>query len=281
MRVFICWSGERSHHVARALHRWLPQVMQAVVPWISSEGIDKGADWNQKLAEELESTDFGVLCLAQDNLDARYILFEAGALAKSFGKASVCPLLIDIPVSAVKAPLSHFQATKLEKEDICRLVQTINGHCGDRKLGEEMLRNSFEKWWDEFAEEVKQENLPPLEIEEGAGGVLPDREEVLEELIALARRTDSRIAEALQKVRKVTHPQIRTQSIVTARKMADDATAVEVVNNALGDRFGNSSILDPDDQDKNRFLLFVGPEQHSGVITLLAANGWQVRQIGF
>lgn len=42
MRVFISWSGETSHKVALALHGWLPKVVQALNPWVSTEDMIYG-----------------------------------------------------------------------------------------------------------------------------------------------------------------------------------------------------------------------------------------------
>lgn len=43
MKVFISWSGETSKKVALALKAWLPNVIQALDPWMSDKDIEKGA----------------------------------------------------------------------------------------------------------------------------------------------------------------------------------------------------------------------------------------------
>lgn len=82
MKVFLSWSGESSHAIAEKLHKWLPMVIQKIEPYISTE-IEKGTRWASDIASELEVCAFGIACVTQENKDAPWLLFEAGALSKS------------------------------------------------------------------------------------------------------------------------------------------------------------------------------------------------------
>ncbi len=88
MKVFISWSGDRSRVVAEALRDWLPNVIQALDPWIS-EDIAKGTKWLSKIDEELDKARVGIICSTMENCAATWIVFEASALAKSYARDSV------------------------------------------------------------------------------------------------------------------------------------------------------------------------------------------------
>ena len=89
MKVFLSWSGSRSHKVALVFRDWLPSVIQEIVPYVSSEDIDKGARWSTDIAKELSDSKFGILCVTRDNINAPWLTFEAGALSKTMDKAFV------------------------------------------------------------------------------------------------------------------------------------------------------------------------------------------------
>lgn len=62
MKLFLSWSGTVSQRIAEALREWLPNVVQSVQPWMSSEDIEKGVRWSIDIAAELSQTRVGILC---------------------------------------------------------------------------------------------------------------------------------------------------------------------------------------------------------------------------
>lgn len=147
--VFISWSGARSRAVAEFLHGWLPKVIQATKPWLSSEDIDKGSRSQAEIATALEGIKVGVICLTPENLEEPWILFEAGALSKTVDdKTRLCTYLIGgLQPEDVGAPLGTFQATKAEKGDTRKLLQTINSALSDAPLSKDDLDDVFEAMW--------------------------------------------------------------------------------------------------------------------------------------
>jgi len=191
MLVFLSWSGARSKKVAEVFKSWLIQVIQAVEPWISSD-IDKGARWSPAIADQLEKSKIGIICLTKENLTAPWILFEAGALSKT-KDAYVCTFLLDIQAADVQQPLGQFQHTTLAKEDIQRLVRTINLallDSGERPLKDGILEKAFETYWPTLSEQLSDLSKQRVADEP------PQRadREVLQEILDLSRIQDRRLA---------------------------------------------------------------------------------------
>jgi hypothetical protein len=190
MKVFISWSGERSQAVAQALRDWLPNVIQAVEPWMSETDIAKGARWGFDMARELDETRVGIICLTPENLNAPWILFEAGALSKTLEDTYVCPYLLDVRPADLEGPLAQFQAATAEEEDTRKLVQTINRALGDEALAEERVNDAFRVWWPQLQERLA--STPAAEGEQETGR--SDRE-ILEEMLVSIRALERQIAQ--------------------------------------------------------------------------------------
>lgn len=152
MKVFVSWSGELSKKYASFLKNWLEQCIQSVEVFFSAEDIEKGETWHTKLSNELRDTNFGIVCLTSENVNAPWIHFEAGALSKMLD-SRVATLAINVNFSDIKGPLSTFQATKLEKDDIFQLLQSIN-NSQEKALSEGKLKASFEAFWPNFEKHI-------------------------------------------------------------------------------------------------------------------------------
>jgi predicted nucleotide-binding protein len=147
MKVFLSWSGEQSRLVAEALRDWLPAVIQAVQPWLSSEDISKGSRWLVSISEILRNTDVGIICLTRNNLQAAWLHFEAGALSKRLDQSLLAVYALDVLPSEVSSPLAQFQITQAEKEDTFRLIKSINSFLEPNALSSKILEEVFEIWW--------------------------------------------------------------------------------------------------------------------------------------
>ena len=189
MKVFLSWSGDRSKAVAEELGAWLARVIQAVEPWISS-GMEKGVRWQGEVADRLEEAKIGIVCLTSSNLTAPWILFEAGALSKTQG-SYVCTFLLDISPADIEPPLGQFQHTVFAREDVLKLVRTINEAvkaAGDRFLSDENTLAVFNTFWPQL-----EGGLNRIKgFEEAKSTPRPERE-LLEEMLEILRNQEQRV----------------------------------------------------------------------------------------
>lgn len=189
MKVFLSWSGELSHKTAVIFRDWLPSVIQSIVPYVSSEDIDKGARWSTDIAKELDNATFGILCVTKENVHAPWLTFEAGALSKTMEKAAVSPFLFDIKRSEVSGPILQFQSTIFEKEDLKKLVYSLNRACGAETLSDERLEKAFSVWYPTLEEQLNNllQNRPLVPVVDKKEESIDSSSEILEEILDLTR----------------------------------------------------------------------------------------------
>ena len=189
MKVFISWSGEPSRSIALAISDWLPSVINDARPFISAgESIDKGARWGEELADALQETNFGIICLTAHNQNSRWLNFEAGSLGKLSSQSLVMTLLLGIEATDVDLPLSQFQATLFESEDFFKLIRSLN-RVSSTPAEDRHLQARFEALWPKLFDDVSQilsgVVKPPA--------TLRSHSDMLSELVGLARDQDKRI----------------------------------------------------------------------------------------
>jgi hypothetical protein len=164
MKAFMSWSGEKSHEVAIAFEEWIPCVIQAVDPWVSSKDIDRGSIWFNEILIQLKDTNFGIVFLTKDNQDKPWLLFESGALSKGLTENRICTVLVDLNVKDIDSgsPFRHVNHTSLEKRSVLALVKTINKHLDSGQVPENRLEKSFNALWEDLNDKIKTilESLP-------------------------------------------------------------------------------------------------------------------------
>ena len=153
MKIFVSWSGETSKNYAKFLKEWIEQCIQSTVVFYSEDDIEKGEHWHDRLSTELQDASFGIVCLTSENINAPWIHFEAGALAKMLD-SKVATLAININFAEIKGPLNSFQATKLDRDDILKLLKSIN-NAQDRPLEEKKLETTFNAFWPQFQDMIE------------------------------------------------------------------------------------------------------------------------------
>lgn len=184
MKIFISWSGDKSKEIASVFKDWIPAVIQAAKPYFSPSDIDKGARWSNEIAQELEASRIGLICLTDDNLQAPWLMFEAGALSKSMDKARVCPMLFGVEPTDLAGPLVQFQAAPFSKDEVHKVIKTINAQLGESALQPSVVDSVFEKWWPELDEKVQK---ALAKERKKSGSELRSDRELLEEVLKISR----------------------------------------------------------------------------------------------
>lgn len=192
MKVFIGWSGERSKAMAQAFHDWIPLILHNVEPWVSEADIEAGERWGEVVAKELADSNFGIICVTRENVNSPWVLFEAGALAKTMQGSKVIPLLLDLEIRDITGPLAQFQAKKVEKPGVSEVINSIN-QTANNVVPEARIRELFEALWPKLEKEVKA-----IPKHSGAEKHVRPQHEILEELVVSVRSLDSKLREVTE-----------------------------------------------------------------------------------
>jgi len=158
MKVFLSWSGTKSRLYAEVFNKYISIIIPGIETFMSSEEIDKGMRWGDKIAKELHGTDYGILFVTNDNVSSSWLNFEAGALSKSIDAGRVAPLLIDAKIEELAGtPISQFQASLFDKDELKKLIISIAKSGSTTKV--EIVSQYFEKFWADIEREIEEKIL--------------------------------------------------------------------------------------------------------------------------
>jgi len=150
MKIFLSWSGGESKKTAALLKNWLILIFPTLDIWVSSEDINAGERWAKELFDRLEKTEFGILCLTEENKESPWLLYEAGALSKSIDSGRIVPFVSGIDFSQLPDPLTHFQAVHSDEEGARKLVQAISAILPNNHRSDSSIEKLFDLLWPEL-----------------------------------------------------------------------------------------------------------------------------------
>ncbi|HBK10836.1 MAG: toll/interleukin-1 receptor domain-containing protein [Planktomarina temperata] len=189
MKVFISWSGTRSKAMANALKEWIPLIVQHAKPFVSDKDISAGDRWAQAIAGELESSDFGILCITPENISSEWIMFEAGALSKSMQVGKVIPLLFGLELSDLSGPLQQFQASKVNEQGMLETLNAINAASDDKKTDDAHIQQLVPALWPKL-----QEKIDAIPAKAESKNHVRPQTEVMEDLVSQVRGLATRMS---------------------------------------------------------------------------------------
>jgi hypothetical protein len=154
-KVFITWSQPRARALAASIVDWLPMVVPGVKPWMS-DLVEKGAAWSARIGDRLTSAAYGIVIVTPENMNERWLLFEAGALAHATTTQLCVPLLLDLEPRQLQPPLSQLQAVRVtEREDVKNMVLGIAQACGANTWSPPQIEKAFTNSWPDLQNHVK------------------------------------------------------------------------------------------------------------------------------
>lgn len=206
MKIFISWSGDRSKMIANALKSWLEKFFQTVEVFMSESDIEPGTRWAFRLNEELQISNYGIICLTPENQNSQWILFEAGALSNQV-KNHVTPLLFQLKEGEVKGPLSQFQYLKVDEDGLQKLANAINKNL-EKPLSREIMNEYFRAWWNELNRALGE---VPAEPKEAVPDKRQDRE-LIEEILQYTRNQTLK-EDRIMRLRGMSESEIRKMNI--------------------------------------------------------------------
>lgn len=145
--LFISWSGDRSHELAKWLHKWFHQLTPSVNVYFSAD-IMPGVSWIDHVRDQMSKANAAVFCVTPDNVDSRWINYELGLVVGASDARFALILLLDIDPSDLPSPLSHYQASTFSKETIISLFRVAS----DVKTNTDDL---IDAQWPQMYEEAK------------------------------------------------------------------------------------------------------------------------------
>jgi hypothetical protein len=226
--TLLSWSTERSKAAATALRGWLPRMIQRCAPWMSAEDVHAGKRWRRETAQALNTVKVGVVCATRDNLDRRWLNYEAGALSVRLPQEErVIVYCLDLSPADCGDPLSDFQGVTADEAGTLKLVRSINAAM-DEQIKDTDLEELFKVMWPGLKAEL--DKIPPSSTK--APPQRPDRE-VLDEILARVKgieRDDGNAAGPIDRLFRFSPPDAATLAAMLKQRQESEAFTAAIID---------------------------------------------------
>lgn len=190
LRVFISWAGKRAEMIGQGFHDFLPDVVNAIQPFISGSDIDKGTQWREVLTGNLQESMCEIVCLTPESRESVWVAFETGAISRAAGgpegaKSRIWTYLLGLESRQVQlTPFAEYQATTATEADTFALIGSINALSPDRVSAESLKRKFKKVFWPNFSKVLGKARTIPA----GSGPAPTASEsELLSEVLSTVR----------------------------------------------------------------------------------------------
>jgi hypothetical protein len=162
LKVFISWAGDRANAIGTGFHEFLPDVVNAVQPFMSGRNIDKGTRWSEVLNSSLQESSCAIVCLTRESMQSIWVAFEAGAISKAAGGTDGARSRIWTYLSGLETkdlqltPFAEYQATNANEEETFRVVESINRLSPDPVSAASLKRRFDAVFWPNFSKVLTQ-----------------------------------------------------------------------------------------------------------------------------
>jgi hypothetical protein len=221
LKVFISWAGDRANVIATGFHDFLPDVVNAVQPFMSGANIDKGTRWSDALNSSLLESTCAIVCLTEESMRSVWVAFETGAISRAAGgtegaRSRIWTYLSGLETTSLQlTPFAEYQATSATQDETLRLVRSINALSPDPVSTESLKRRFDAVFWPHFAkvlEKAQAATNPPN---------LGPKEAQHQNLLPIGReRDDDLLSEILRTLRSVQR-EVRRGSVQPLMQTSD------------------------------------------------------------
>ena len=161
LQIFISWAGKQAETIGQGFRDYLPDVVNAIDPFISGSDIDKGSRWGEVLTGNLQESPCAIVCLTPESLDSIWVAFETGAISRAAGgpdsaTARVWTYLMGLQNKDLQlSPFAAYQSTNDTEGETLRLVKSINQLSPDPASADSLKRRFDGVFWPRFSDVLK------------------------------------------------------------------------------------------------------------------------------